>query len=470
MKSTDTIFRIMTTSLIVVFSFVLVLFAMEQNAWGYSSSENSEEYLDFQTYTGNRLIVFNDTSVDYCVTDNENPKFNQIAINAIKTWHERIVEVTGNPFVWDMTMHIEPNNESICDGYVNFVKTPNPTLFQLSGVAGYSHPLTPVANVTIYTDDYQSTLLNMAEEDKHFWKSMTSEKFHDIVKNGNHKQFDYETINRITLHEIGHSLSLNHPITSNGNLHESSGIMGYNMSYNQIDDSEVIRIVKAYPNGFSKVHVPESIKLDNPRSKKIVHLGEVTTLTIELPDEKGRLPPSGFEVYIFPEGTISQKPEFAPIKILKTDGMNYLVNNEVYLKDIRTSITHWDAFAKVLSIQFKVVKEFDNADIIVIGHNVGGFEKQWFLNDVMTVDKALFSHLLLDLDTTEYSYHLMSINPNRELEQTSAFEVKQKELYNSALSECLMKKNMKKCQDEIKIDDFEQKEESTPIWMPILTE
>ena len=469
MKRSDANFRKMLKPSIIIFSLILVAYAADQQALGYSNNDDiPEEYLDFQPYTGNRLMVFNDTRIDYCVTNNnENPAFNHIAANAIKIWHDRIVEVTNNPFVWNMTMHIHPKNESICDGYVNFVDTPNPTIFQLSGVAGFSHPLTSVANVTIYTDDYQNTLMNLAKKDTNFWNTLTFEKFQDIIKNGNHKQFDYQTINRITLHEIGHSLSLNHPITSDGNLRAASGIMGYNMSNNQIEDSEVIKIVKAYPNGFSKVSSSESIKLNDPNSKKTVHLGEVANLTIELPHQEGKLPPTGFEVYIFPEGTSSQRPDFAPIKILKTKGMNHLANNEEYLEDLRVSMTHWDTFTKVLSIQFKVIKEFENADIIVVAHSMGGFEKQWFLNDVMTVDKALFSNLLLDLETTDYTYHLMSINPNRELEKESAFELEQKKLYTEALSDCLTKKNMKKCTDEIKIDDFEKHEEATPIWMPL---
>ena len=468
MKRSDASFRKMLKPSVIVFSLILIGFLADQNVLAYSDVSQQEEYLDFQTYTGNRLIVFNDTRIDYCVTNNDvNPAFNHIAANAIKIWHERIVDVTNNSLVWDMTMHIQPKDVSICDGYINYVNTPSPTAFQLSGVAGYSHPLTPVANVTIYTDDYQSTLINMAKKDNNFWNTMTLEKFEDIVKNVNHNQFDYETINRITLHEIGHSLSLNHPVTSDGNLYDAPGIMGYDMSLNQIDDDEVIQIVRAYPNGFSKVSLQNSIKLDDPTSKKTVHLGEVTNLTIELPYQEGELPPVGLEVYIFPEGTTSQKPEFAPIKILKTDGMNHLVNDEQYLDDIHVSMTHWDTLTKVLSIQFKVVKEFENADIIVISHDLGGFEKQWFLNDVLTVDKALFSNLLLDLETTEYTYQLMSINPNRDLERASAFKLEQKTLYTEALAECLTTKNMKKCNEEINIEDFQQDKEPVPIWMPI---
>ncbi len=458
----------MLKQVLLTISLILIAFSVDQKVFGYADVSTHEEYLDFQPYTGNRLIVFNDTRIDYCITNNdENPMFNHIATNVIKTWHDRIVEVTNHPLVWDMATHIHPKNESICDGYVNFVDTPDPTIFQLSGVAGFSHPLTPVANVTIYTDDYQSTLAEIAKKDANFWETLTLEKLQDIIKNKKHKQFDYEKIYRVTMHEIGHSLSLNHPSTPDGNLEKASGIMGYNMSQNQISDDEVLQIVKAYPNGFSKIPSPESINLNDPHNKKSVYLGEITNLTIELPSQEGKLIPTGIEVYIFPEGTTSQKPDSAPIKIIKTDGKNSIVNDETYLEDIRVSMTHWDTFTKVLSIQFKVVKEFENADMIVVAHSAGGFEKQWFMNDVMNVEKAIFSHLLLDLDTKEYTYHLMSANPNRDLEKESAFKSEQKKLYIEALSDCLTNNNMKTCTGEIKIDDFKQNKTPVPIWMPI---
>ncbi len=454
----------------IVIPLVVIAFIGTQSVYGFEQQPNQKEYLDFQQYTGNRLIVFNDTRIDYCITTNEeNPVFNQIASNAIQTWKNKIIEVTKNPLVWDMGLHVYPQNESICDGYVNYVATPDPTIFQISGVAGFSHPLTPVANVTIYTDDYQTTLLNMAKEDEKFWEGLTLEKFEDIVKNGNHKQFDYETIYRITMHEIGHSLSLNHPITPDGNLAKAKGVMGYNMSHNQIEDEEVIQIVKAYPNGFKSTPVPDSIKLDEPENKQTVYLGEVTNLTIELPHNDGKLPPTGIELYIFPEGASSQKPEYAPVKILKSHGINHIVNDGKYLDDVQVSMTHWDTFTKVLSVQFKVVKEFENADMIIVSHSYGGFEKQWFLDDVMTVKKALFSNLLLGLETTDYTYHLMSENPNRNLEQESAFKSQQKQMYNEALADCLQERNMKKCNEEISIDDFKQDKTEVPIWMPIMS-
>ena len=301
---------------------------------------------------------------------------------------------------------------------------------------------------------------------KVFWDTMTLEKFQDIVKNQEHEQFDADMIKRITLHEIGHSLSLNHPKVDNGNLQEASGIMGYDMSYNQIDRDEVVNIVKAYPNGFSKISNSDSIRLDGNNNKKLLTLGEVVNLTIELPTKDGELPPSGIEVYIFPEGTSSHKPAKAPVKIIRTVGHKQLVNNGGFFEDIHSIMTHWGSSTKVLSIQFKVTKEFENADMIVVTHDVGGFEEQWFLEDVLSVKKALFSNLLLDFETTEYKYYLMGSNPNRVIEKESAFEINQQTQYTESLSECLTQKNMKKCADEVKLVDFKQDMSPSPIWMP----
>ena len=460
--------KVNTGSIIVVLFLFSIGIIGEQYSVAYNDVINDKkEYIDFQKYTGNRLLVFNDTRVDYCITNNEqNPAFNDIAVDAVKTWHDRIVEVTQNSKVWDMSMHVFPKDESICDGYVNYFDTPDPMFFQLSGVAGFSHPQTPVANVTIYTDNYQNTLLEMSKNEENFWDNLTVKKFQDIIKKQKHEEYDLDTIKRITLHEIGHSLSLNHPNFDGVSLQETPGIMGYNMSYSQIDDDEVANIVKAYPNGFVKVTKSGSLKLDGNNDKQLLTLGEVVNLTIELPEHEGKLPPSGIEVYIFPEGTTSLKTEKAPIKIIRILGQKQVVNNGEFVKDINSIMTHWSTSTKVLSIQFKVIKEFESADMIVITHDSGGFETQWFLNDVLSVKKAMFSDLLLDFETTEYKYYLMGANLNREIEKESAFKIKQEQLFTEALNSCLVQKNMKRCSDEIKFEDFEKDTKQPTNWMP----
>ena len=88
------------------------------------------------------------------------------------------------------------------------------------------------------------------------------------------------------------------------------------------------------------------------------------------------------------------------------------------------------------------------------------------VNDELSVKNAMFSDFLLDIETTEYKYYLMGSNPNRTLEKESAFKIKQEQLFTEALSSCLVQKNMKKCSDEIKIEDFKQKDEPSEFWMP----
>ena len=128
MRGSDHIFKKMAKPMPLAISLILIAFTADQTASGYTNDSNQEQYLDFQSYTGNRLNVFNDTQIDYCVTNNnENASFNHIAANAIQIWHDKIVAVTNNPFVWNMTTYIQPEDESVCDGYLNYVDTPNPT-------------------------------------------------------------------------------------------------------------------------------------------------------------------------------------------------------------------------------------------------------------------------------------------------------------------------------------------------------
>ena len=118
-----------------------------------------------------------------------------------------------------------------------------------------------------------------------------------------------------------------------------------------------------------------------------------------------------------------------PIKIIRIEGQKQIVNNGGYFTDIHSIMTHWGSTTKVLSVQFKVLKEFESADMIIITHDIGGFEKQWFLEDVLSAKNAIFTNLLLDFETTEYKYYLMGANPNRVIENESAFKVQQEKQY-----------------------------------------
>lgn len=429
-----------------MFGVVIVSFIPIVDAITYDIERKG--YIDFQPYTGNRNFVFNDTCIDYCILDNlQNPIFNNIAIKAVEMWHDKIVKVTNNSDVWDMKIHVLPKDTTICDGYVNYYATPNSTSSKFTGTMGFSNPDTPVANVTIFTDNYQKNIEGMKTENPNVLEDVALSQIQDMTQNNTHVQFNSTIIEKITLHEIGHSLGLNHP--SDENLSSAKGIMGYNMSYNEIDDKEVRNVVKTYPNGFTSVVKPSSISLDKPEWTRSVNLGDVVNLTIEFPYKRNDLPITNFELYIFPDGEITKKQD-APIKIIRKDGQNQLVNSD-YINNVHFVFVNLGDNDTILSLQFKAVKEFTNAGMIIVSHDSTGLEKQWSLNNVLSVKKALFSDMLLDFDDSSYVIQTRGGNPNRMLE--SHHDRLQQE-YDEALILCLSHKNMKNC-SEINIQEIE---------------
>lgn len=420
---------------VLIFSIIPQVIALQ-----YDFEKNN--YMDFHPYTGNRNFVFNDTSIDYCITNNlQDSKFNDIAINAINTWHEKIVKVTNNSDMWDMTMHIYPKDTTICDEYVNYFSTPDYEPYQYLGVAGVSDSDTPVANVTVYTANYQKTLNDMQKDNPSVFDNMTSLQFQNIIKNQTHSILNDTMIQRITLHELGHSLGLNHP--PNDDLFSAKGIMGYNMSYNEIDDDEVVNIVKVYPNGFTSMPKPVSINLEQSFETRVVNLGEVVNLTIEIPHKQNEFPVKNLGVYIFPDGRITKK-EIAPIKI-RNDGQNVLVADGGYIEQVHSTLVNFGDDNDILSLQFKAVREFTGASIIVAYEDEAGFKNQWSLNNILSVKKALFSDFLLDFDDSTNKIFTRGENPNRDLELKSLKDKSQQEEYHDELVQCLVHDNMKKC-------------------------
>ena len=139
--------------------------------------------IGYPVFTGNRYHIFKDDKIDFCVYSSNNQTYNNLAVNAVNEWHKNFEQVTGNYKVWNMTAHVQPKNAEMCDGFINFYKTPNDLIDQIFGVAGFSNPFTITANVTIYTDFYQETLRSITDKE---WDEMTIKRFQDIIKNGTH--------------------------------------------------------------------------------------------------------------------------------------------------------------------------------------------------------------------------------------------------------------------------------------------
>ena len=355
-----------------------------------------DNIISYPIYTGNRNYIFADSEIDFCVFSGNNQTYHDIAIKAVKDWHDNLTKVTGNDKVWDMTVQVEPKDTSTCDGFINFYKTPNEILHQIYGVAGYSYPYTQIANVTIYTDSYQETLLKISQDE---WAKMSEEKFDEIIKTNMHPVLNSTSIYRITLHELGHALSLNHPQEEQewGTLSEAKGIMGYDYSETQILSNEVKQIVKAYPNGFTNQKSKITVQLDEYDLNNTFYVGEKAGLIIEAPYAKNDLPIDSISVYIFPEGKMgTQKYNAAPIKLVKEHGTSDIFNNGEYFDNIQ--VTQYDLVGHkfIFKMNFVPKKVTSNTDITIIIKDLAGNSEQVELKKPFSIKSALFSEILLE--------------------------------------------------------------------------
>ena len=381
---------------------IMLLFVIVPLNSAYAHIDFSESLIEYSVFTGNRHHIFEDDKVDFCIYGNGNSTYNMLAEKAVNEWQENLIKITGNEKVWKLATHIQPKITDMCDGYINFYKSPNDIRHQIFGVAGFSNPYTVAANVTIYTDFYQETLRNITEKE---WNEMTIEKFQNIVKNNTHNTLDNDKLYRITLHELGHAFSLNHPHEAQilGTLDKAKGIMSYNPAETEILPEEVFQVVKAYPNGFSKQKSNFMSSLDEIDITNSFYVGERANMIIQAPYKGMSVPIDSISMYIFPEGReTGQKYQTAPIKIVKDHGRSYVHNSGDYFDYISSVPVNWVKDKLVTSIHFVPNKEMETADIIVIIKNHVGFGNQWEIKDAFEVKQAVFSEILLD--DTDYDW------------------------------------------------------------------
>ncbi|MFB5638164.1 MAG: hypothetical protein ACE5RF_07120 [Nitrosarchaeum sp.] len=425
--------------------------------------DTRENYIGFKTYTGNRLNVFNDNIVDFCITTT-NPAYQQIAINAVNYWHESITKVTNNSELWNIRTHIFPYNEDICDGRITYKKVPDLDWYALRGVFGISDPYQPVANVTIYTDFYQDTLRKTTEKE---WKEMTVEKFRDIINNGTHTTWNNTSIERVTLHELGHAFNLNHPCESDScNIYAQKGIMSYNMSETKILEEEVKNIVFAYPNGFIKnTERPYSKLNDISKSPRTFYVGQTVNFQIEFPITPDDLKYSDFTILIYPNNTSIMPKETAPIRFASGNHIsnNFGLKNNEYIKDFYALDVSWIGTNKdyktekyVISSSFVGGKEMNQMQMIVILQDQAGFKKQFNIDTPFVIKNAPFSDIILDnkMNKPNQIFRLSVESPNNIIEKKYYAELKAEKQYYEELKECLHKKNGEYCTSNTKLTEF----------------
>jgi hypothetical protein len=415
--------------------------------------DTRENYVGFKTYTGNRLHTFSDTDVDFCITTT-NSTYQQIAISALNDWHGNITKATDNAVLWNIHPHVLPYDESICDGYINYDKSPDLDWYALFAVVGVSNPYQSIANVTIYTDFYQDTLRKITEKE---WKEMTIEKFRNIVHNGTHPTWDATSMERVTLHELGHAFSLNHPCQFDScNIYTQKGIMGYNMSETRILEEEAKNIVLAYPNGFIKnTEVLYSKIVDVSETPRTYYVGQSVSFQIEFPMLSNDLKYSGFTILMYPNNVSPMPNELAPMRFTMLDHVSNSVglNNE-YIKDFHAFPVFWigateeDQLGKyIITSSFVGIKEMNEIKMRIILYDQTGQEKQLDMDTPFVIKDAAFSYILQDnkFDDRNHVFSLHVDSPNNAIEKEYYVKLKAEKQYYEDLKECLTKKNMAYC-------------------------
>lgn len=444
-------------ALLAIMSVIVILSLVIISNIGISEAlhfvDTRENYVGFKTYTGNRVNTFSDTDVDFCITTT-NSTYQQIAVNALNDWHGNITKVTGNSDLWNIHSHILPYDESICDGYINYKKLPDLDWYALFAVVGVSNPYQSIANVTIYTDFYQDTLRKITEKE---WKEMTIGKFQNIIHNGTHPTWNNTSMERVTLHELGHAFSLNHPCQFNScNIYAQKGIMGYNMSRTRILEGEAKSIVLAYPNGFIKnTEVSYSKITAVSETPRTYYVGQSSSFQIEFPMKSNDLKYSGFTILIYPNNASPSPNELAPMRFTMLDHVSSStgLNNE-YIKDFYafpvswTGATREDQLGKyIITSSFVGMKEMNKMKMRIILYDQTGQEKQFDMDTPFVIKDAVFSYILQDnkFDDRNNMFSLHVDSPNNAIEKEYYAKLKVEKQYYEDLKECLTKKNMAYC-------------------------
>jgi hypothetical protein len=440
------------TSTIIILSIAIISNIEISDALQFTDTR--EEYIGFKAYTGNRLNTFNDNIVDFCITT-ANPTYQQIAINAVNYWHESITKITDNDELWNIRTHVTPYDEKICNGYITYKRIPDLDQYALMGVFGISDPYQPVANVTVYTDFYQDTLRKITATE---WKEMTIEKFRDIINNGTHSTWNNTSIQRVTLHELGHAFNLNHPCESDScNIYAQKGIMGYNMSETKILEEEVKSIIFAYPNGFmNNTEIPYSKLNDVNKTPRIFYVGQTVNFQIEFPITPDDLKYSGFTILIYPNNTSIIPGDVAPIRVTSLNHVsdNFGLKNNEYIKDFHAFDVSWVGTNRdyktekyVITSSFVGGKEMNQMKMTVILQDQAGFKKQFNIDTPFVIKNAPFSDILLDskMNKPNQIFRLSVESPNDVIEKKYYTELKAEKQYYEDLKECLHKKNGAYC-------------------------
>ncbi len=348
---------------------------------GEASAELTEPInIAFNTFSGVRENIISGAQLDFCTFGND-LNINMIAAHAVKEWHDSLVRLTGND-VWDMTIYVNPTSEEMCDVIIKYNRTPTLSKQFLIGMAGYVNPVSPT--ITIFTDNYQKTLTEN--------EPITSlAEFEDIILNSKHEQLSDKKLSKMIKHEIGHMLG-------SDDKKSCLCLMGTDLDSSEILITDIIDIVRSYPNGFVDSNFDLQFKLGDDFTTKTYFVGDYVDIDIELPVINNKI--ADVSLYIYPDGK-DVKSKNAQVKIHNELGMkgtydqnNYfskiqVINGHTYYADMGTFST--------MKIKLQPQTKMSQVDILVKVKDQYGIEEQYMLDNVLIVKEGLFSNLNLDV-------------------------------------------------------------------------
>ncbi len=345
-----------------------------------ASAELSEPInITFNTFSGVRENVFNDSQLDFCTFSNDS-NINMISAHAVKEWKDSLVRLTGND-VWDMAIYVNPSTEELCDVIIEYKKTPTLSKRFLIGMAGYVNTVSPT--ITIFTDNYQKTLTENEPI-----KSLT--EFENIVLNSEHDQLSDKKLSKTIKHEIGHMLG-------SDDKKSCLCLMGTDLDSSEILVTDIIDIIHSYPNGFVDSNFDLEFNLGDDYTTKTYFVGDYIDIEIEIPIINYKIPE--ISLYIFPDGK-DVKTKNAQVKIHNEFGMKGTYDQNNYFSKIQVinGLTYYSDMGtfSTMKIKLQPQTQMSQTDILVKVKNQNGIEEQIMLDNVMVVKEGLFSNLNLD--------------------------------------------------------------------------
>jgi len=179
-------------------------------------------------------------------------------------------------------------------------------------------------------------------------------------------------------------------------------LMGTDFDSSEILVTDIIDIVRSYPNGFVDSNFDLQFNLGDDFTTKTYFVGDYADIDIELPVINNKIP--DVSLYIYPDGK-DVKSKNAQVKIHNELGMEGIYDQNNYFSKIQV-IDGYTYYADMgtfstMKIKLQPQTKMSQVDILVKVKDQYGIEEQHMLVNVMIVKEGLFSNLNLGVKTID---------------------------------------------------------------------